>query len=192
MFFFIYLNRRKIFLLSLFDEYGEGQIDWTSSKPNYVNDFKYEKNTPFPLRGRKQFCCWKTVWRPSGKKLTNERGLPILDANGNPQLLPLYDKNGNIVYDDNGKVVYDGKWTKVPFNPNVPFNPDKPYLANAKSNDARTWGTFDQACKAVRMYGYDGLGIMLGNSVIGTEEQWQLIVVGKSNTSLSDAIIVYN
>ena len=180
------------------DEYGEDQIDWTSSKPNYVNEFKYEKNTPYPLRGRKQFCCWRTVWRPSGKKLTNERGVTILDADGNPQMLPLYDRNGNVVYDEKGNVVLDGKWTKVPVNPNVPFDPKKPTACHARTNDPRTWGTFDEACKAVRMYGYEGVGIMLGNSVIGidvdhvigadgrfTEEALDIIDTANSYTELS-------
>jgi hypothetical protein len=52
------------------------------------------------------------------------------------------------------RFVWDGKWWKKP-----PFNPvsDKP----AKSNDAKTWGTFAQAVRRYRDGKYDGIGFML-------------------------------
>ena len=92
------------------DEYGTNQINWTSFKPNYTNSFNYEKFTPYPLRGRKQFVCWRTEWKQSYKPLLDENKKIVYDEEGNIKLLPLYDANGNIVYDENGNVVYDGKW----------------------------------------------------------------------------------
>lgn len=150
------------------DADNEHRMFWKAEKPAYINDFKYEKFTPLALRGRKQFVCWRTEWKPSGKKLVDERGLPQKDEDGNDKMLPLYDKDGNIIYDaETGLPKLDGKWTKVPYNPNVKLDPEKPWLAKAKADDERTWGTFDQACKAIREYGYDGLGIELGYGLIG-------------------------
>lgn len=170
------------------DEIGDNQIDWKSRKPNYVNEFKYETSTPYPLRGRKQFVCWKTEWVESNKYLLDERKVPILDENGNKQLLPLYDKNGNVIYDENGKPVPDGKWTKVPFNPNVAYDPEHPWKSKAKSNDDRTWGTFEQACEAVRKYGYDGLGIMFGKSLMGIDIDHVIGPDGKLTQETQDII----
>lgn len=150
------------------DANNEHRMFWKAEKPAYVNDFKYEKFTPLALRGRKQFVCWRTDWIPSGKKILDERGIPVKDEKGNEKMLPLYDKDGNIVYDqETGQPKLDGKWTKVPYNPNAKLDPEKPWLAKAKADDERTWGTFEQACKAIREYGYDGLGIELGYGLIG-------------------------
>lgn len=96
---------------------------------NYKNDKAYERNTPYPLRDRPIFVCWKFVYY-------NENGQPY----AKPQ--------------------------KVPFSPH--------YDGRAKSSSRdgshlRTWGTFEQACAAVDKYGYNGIGIMFGNGVMGID-----------------------
>lgn len=143
------------------DADNEHRMFWKAEKPDYKNDFKYEKTTPYALRGRIQFVCWKLEWVESGKKLRNARGIVVRDANGNEQDLPLMDKDGHIIYDaETGLPKKDGKWAKMPYNPNKP-------KFKAKSNDYKTWGSFEQACKSVRENGFDGIGIMLGNGLIG-------------------------
>lgn len=96
---------------------------------NYHNDRAYEQNTPYPLRDRQIFVCWKFVY---------------YNENGEPYTKP----------------------QKVPFSPH--------YDGRAKSGSQdgshiKTWGTFDEACKAVDKYGYDGIGIMFGNGVMGID-----------------------
>jgi putative DNA primase/helicase len=49
------------------------------------------------------------------------------------------------------------KLTKIPKNPHC--------LSNAKSNDPKTWGSFDLALEAIKKYKYDGLAIILGGGV---------------------------
>lgn len=96
---------------------------------NYKNDKAYEKNTPYPLRDKQIFVCWKFVY---------------YNENGEPYVKP----------------------QKVPFSPH--------YDGRAKSGSrdgshVKTWGTFDEACKAVDKYGYDGVGIMFGGGVMGVD-----------------------
>lgn len=96
---------------------------------NYKNDKAYEKNTPYPLRDKQIFVCWKFVY---------------YNENGEPYVKP----------------------QKVPFSPH--------YDGRAKSGSrdgshVKTWGTFDEACKAVDKFGYDGVGIMFGNGVMGVD-----------------------
>jgi putative DNA primase/helicase len=40
---------------------------------------------------------------------------------------------------------------------------------NAKSNDASTWGSFEQACKACEQYRFDGVGFMFANGYFGVD-----------------------
>ena len=49
----------------------------------------------------------------------------------------------------------------------IPKNPHNGH--NAKSNDAKTWGTFEQACKACDTYGFDGLGFMFSPPYFGID-----------------------
>ena len=96
---------------------------------NYKNDKAYEKNTPYPLRDKQIFVCWKFVY---------------YNENGEPYVKP----------------------QKVPFSPH--------YDGRAKSGSrdgshVRTWGNFEEACKAVDKFGYDGVGIMFGNGVMGVD-----------------------
>ena len=96
---------------------------------NYRNDRAYEQNTPYPLRDRQIFVCWKFIY---------------YNENGEPYTKP----------------------QKVPFSPH--------YDGRAKSSSRdgshiKTWGTFEEACKAVDKYGYDGIGIMFGNGVMGID-----------------------
>ena len=96
---------------------------------NYKNDKAYEKNTPYPLRDKQIFVCWKFVY---------------YNENGEPYVKP----------------------QKVPFSPH--------YDGRAKSSSrdgshVRTWGNFEEACKAVDKFGYDGVGIMFGNGVMGVD-----------------------
>lgn len=145
------------------NESNEHRAFWKAEKPEYVNDFKYEKTIPYVLRGRQQFCCWKLQWVESGKFIKDDRGLYVLDENGQKQLLPLKDAAGNIVYDkETGKPKPDGKWAKVPVNGRKP-------KYNANASDPKTWCTFSEACKAVRESNGElaGIGIMLGNGLIG-------------------------
>lgn len=51
--------------------------------------------------------------------------------------------------------------TKIPKNP---FNGQ-----NAKSNDPKTWGTFEQACKACETFGFDGIGFEFANGYFGVD-----------------------
>lgn len=169
------------------DEYGANQINWKNKKSSYKNEFKYETNCPLPLRGRKQFCCWKTEWVPSNKTLSKnelaiydkltikedgvyweENKLHLAKNDKGQYLLPLFE-NGKPVINENGGVELDGKFGKIPYNPNVKYDEKSPWKSKAKSNDERTWATFDVACKAVRDNGYDGLGIMLGKSLMGID-----------------------
>lgn len=55
----------------------------------------------------------------------------------------------------------DGKTTKIPVNPMNGYG--------AKSNDDKTWTTFDEAIKKVDFYNCDGLGFMLGNGYFGID-----------------------
>ncbi len=173
--------------ISKLEEYGSNQINWKNKQSSYKNEFMYEKNCPLPLRGRKQFCCWKTEWVPS-KKLLSKKEFGIYDKlrqddkgiywDGKPlnlaknekdqYLLPLFD-NGQPVINEKGEVELDGKFGKIPYNGNVKYDEKEPWKSKAKSNDERTWATFDVACKAVRENGYDGLGIMLGKSLMGID-----------------------
>lgn len=95
----------------------------------YKNDKAYEKNTPYVLRDKEIFVCWKYVY---------------------------YDQDGNPLQ----------KPAKVPFSAK--------YEGRAKSNSRdgshqETWATFDEACRAVDKYGYDGIGIMFGTGVCGVD-----------------------
>ncbi len=47
-----------------------------------------------------------------------------------------------------------GKWTKPPYQPRKPEY-------KASNNDRKTWGTFDQACRAVESGKADGIGLVL-------------------------------
>lgn len=68
----------------------------------------------------------------------------------------------------------DGKKTKVPFQPTgVP----------AKSNDERTWYTYEHVKNA---RGFDGVGIMLGNGLVGIDLDH---VVGNGNADAAASII---
>jgi hypothetical protein len=48
----------------------------------------------------------------------------------------------------------DGKWTKPPRQPRAPRE-------KARANDARTWGTYEEALNAIEATGADGLGFQL-------------------------------
>lgn len=50
---------------------------------------------------------------------------------------------------------------KIPKNPHTG--------GNAKSNDASTWGSFDDAVNACDIYGFDGLGFMFANGYFGVD-----------------------
>jgi hypothetical protein len=54
----------------------------------------------------------------------------------------------------------DGKWTKVPYQAQF-------YNERAKSNDARTWGTYADAVLAFTSGHCDGIGFMLKGSELG-------------------------
>lgn len=96
---------------------------------NYKNDKAYEKNTPYVLRDKKCFVCWKFVYY-------NEKGEPY----SKPQ--------------------------KVPFSPHY----DGMALSSSQNGSHfKTWGTFEEACKAVDKFGYDGIGIMFGNGIMGID-----------------------
>ena len=96
---------------------------------SYKNDKAYEMNTPYVLRDRKIFVCWKFVYY-------NEDGEPYMK----PQ--------------------------KIPFSPHY----DGRALSNSQDGrHKKTWGTFDEACKAVDKYGYDGIGIMFDGTVMGID-----------------------
>ena len=58
-------------------------------------------------------------------------------------------KTGEIEYDEKGEV----KWTKPPYNVKTGYR--------GKSNDPRTWATFEQAFKAYQSGQYDGIGFAL-------------------------------
>jgi putative DNA primase/helicase len=49
----------------------------------------------------------------------------------------------------------------------LPFNAVTGSLA--KSNDPSTWTTFKMAIRGIAVFGFDGLGIMLGNGLVGTD-----------------------
>lgn len=51
--------------------------------------------------------------------------------------------------------------TKLPFNAVTG--------SMAKSNDPNTWTTFKMAIRGIAVFGFDGLGIMLGNGLVGTD-----------------------
>lgn len=55
----------------------------------------------------------------------------------------------------------NGRECKIPKNPH--------FKANAKSNDSTTWGTYDDALRAKNEYGYDGIGIMFSDGIIGID-----------------------
>ena len=55
----------------------------------------------------------------------------------------------------------DGRKCKVPKNPLI--------LANAKPNDSTTWGTYTEAQNSKNKNGYDGIGIMFSDSLIGID-----------------------
>lgn len=59
-----------------------------------------------------------------------------------------------------------GKMTKVPVNVYNGYG--------AKSNDAETWATFEDAMAKVDLYKCDGLGFMLGNGYFGVDIDHQL------------------
>ncbi len=179
-----YETLKKQKTMTRIDTVAEGQIDWKSSKPNYVNEGKYKFNCPLPLRGRQQFVCWKTEWVASNKSILDANGKKMVNEDGTPKLLPLYDSNGNPQFDDAGLPIMDGKWTKVPYNPKVAYNEEKPYYSKAKSNDNRTWGTFEEACAAADKYGYDGIGIQLGKGLIGIDIDH---VIGANNELTEEA-----
>ncbi|MCL2522821.1 MAG: hypothetical protein FWE36_08195 [Erysipelotrichales bacterium] len=52
-------NDKKPFMECVFDKYDKNAI--------YINTKAYEKNTPYALRNRKQFVCWKWVWKENEK-----------------------------------------------------------------------------------------------------------------------------
>lgn len=58
-------------------------------------------------------------------------------------------------------VCRNGKWTKVPLNPKGG--------GNARPNDPRTWGTFDDALGYYKSSGFDGIGFMLGDGYVGID-----------------------
>lgn len=142
------------------NEISSDQINWKTPDKTYVNKFLYEKeaNIPYGIVSRQQWCCWRSEWNPSGKT--------ELDENGNKILVMLKDENGNLVTDKDGNPIPDGKWIKIPYSPKVSRD-GKPY--RAKSNDPKTWGSYEDCCRAIREYGHDGLGIMLGRGVIGID-----------------------
>ena len=118
---------------------------------NYHNDRAYERNTPYPLRSRQIFVCWKFIY---------------YNENGEPYMKP----------------------QKVPFSPH--------YDGRAKSSSRdgshiKTWGTFEEACKAVDKYGYDGVGIMFGGGVMGIDIDG-CIVDGKISDAARDIITRVN
>lgn len=55
----------------------------------------------------------------------------------------------------------NGRICKVPKNPH--------FIGNAKSNDRTTWGTYSEAYEAIQQYGYDGIGIMFSDNIIGID-----------------------
>lgn len=54
----------------------------------------------------------------------------------------------------------EGRRTKVP---------KSPYGGNAKTNDASTWGTYDECVKARDMHSYDGVGIVFTGRLCGID-----------------------
>ena len=141
-------------------QFGADQINWKTPDKTYVNKFLYEKadDIPYAIINRKQWCCWRSEWSPSGKT--------VVDEHGNKTLAMLKDENGNLVTDKDGNPIPDGKWIKIPYSPKVSRD-GKPY--RAKSNDPKTWGSYQDCCRAIREHGHDGLGIMLGRGIIGID-----------------------
>lgn len=168
---------------------GKDQINWKTPVKTYQNKFLYEKEAdiPYGIRNRQQWCCWRSEWYPSGKI--------ELDENGNKVLLMLKDENGNLITDEDGNPVPDGKWIKIPYSPNV-SRAGVPY--RAKSNDPKTWGTYEDCCKAIRKYGLDGLGIMLGKGVMGIDidhirnEKGELNELTKNIISIAETYTEYS
>lgn len=129
---YVYSTERDMWdsLLSL-DDFIKNRTrekNWQKCQ-SYKNDKAYEKNTPYVLRDKEIFVCWKYVY---------------------------YDQDGNPLQ----------KPAKVPFSAK--------YNGRAKSNSRdgshqNTWATFDEACRAVDKYGYDGVGIMFGTGVCGVD-----------------------
>lgn len=149
---------------------NEHRTYWKQERPSYTNDFKYERNVPYALQGRKQFVAWRLEWQESGKLIKDEKGVIQYNEDGTPKMLPLFDKNGNIVYDkETGKPKLDGHWVKMPYNPTIPFNPNDLFSCRAKANSYHTWGTFKEACEYVRNnaeHDFCGIGLELGNGII--------------------------
>jgi len=54
-----------------------------------------------------------------------------------------------------------GKYDKIPKDPKTGYN--------AKANDPATWSDFQTAVNAVSKYGFDGIGIELGNGIFGVD-----------------------
>ena len=59
------------------------------------------------------------------------------------------------------------QWVCWQGNDKVPKNPHTG--KNAKSNDATTWGSFDEAVLACNRYGLDGIGFMFANGYFGVD-----------------------
>ena len=68
----------------------------------------------------------------------------------------------------------NGRLAKIPKNPSI--------RANAKSNDSTTWSTYDDALRAKNEYGYDGIGIMFSNGLIGID----IDAVGHGTTNATE------
>lgn len=59
------------------------------------------------------------------------------------------------------------QWVCWQGNDKIPKNPHTG--KNAKSNDAETWGGFDDAVNACSEYGFDGIGFMFANGYFGVD-----------------------
>src|SRR6476660_8677794 len=79
-------------------------------------------------------------------------------ANLPATLLPLTQLSHWVIW--KWEQIKDGKWTKVPYQAQL-------YNEHAKSNDARTWGTYADAVLAFKSGCCEGIGFMLKGSEFG-------------------------
>lgn len=96
------------------------------------------------------------------------------------KLVPKKNKDGNIELLANGDV----KYTKLPINPQTG--------KMAKSNDSRTWSFLGTTIARQEKFKYDGIGIMLGNGLVGIDLDHVLLDSSPNKANIDNIVKTLN
>ena len=136
---------------------SETQFDWKDKNKKYINDKKYEKNTPYVLRNLPIFVCWKQVWDEKRSKYTK---IPINPKTGQRALANEEERCYPPVYDENKKIVFDTyKDSSGRERKRIRRNFEGNFNITKLAEESCSWADFKTAIEGVKKWDCDGIGI---------------------------------